>query len=127
VNFLVTVKKYCHDLELSSEIFVVGNPYAGHNPGIDPPEFNNNYHLLGMACFAKGFVKPGSTGLVSDPVGCGDGVCGAGETTATCPLDCRPKDFQSFTYPIAVDCVQADKAPLKGMGLINIIVWKRGV
>lgn len=113
VDFLITVKKFCHYTELGSDIFSIKNPYeaqsqpnaypAQPHSAIDKLPLVGEYHHKGLSC-------------ASDSVKCIGGQCGIG----TPPKP--PKNFQSFNYPVAVDC--GENQPFVGLGALNVIVWR---
>jgi hypothetical protein len=113
VDFLITVKKFCHYTDLNGDIFSVKNPYPPHL-SLDTGVYagDGGYHHLGLACGSD------STNWNAAQAPCAGGVCNLLLTGK------QPKNFQSFNFPIAVDCGKQE--PFVGVGTLNIIVWRGG-
>ncbi len=121
VNFLVTLKKQCHYVDLvHMDIFSTKSGYPPHallddppHPGAPPGELyypdprgsGLPYHHVDLACAGPG-------------IDCSSGQCVEPATRLA------PKDFQSFVFPVAIDCAPPDRRPLKGVGFLNVIVWR---
>ena len=81
VNFLITMKKFCKGVDVSSDIFSIADPYPGDTP--NTPGYSNQ---LGLACFDPSVVS------------CNNNACVLVSTGK------EPTNFQAFDFPLAVDC-----------------------
>ncbi len=120
VDFLITVKKFCHYVDLNGDIFSVKSPYVqGDHGPLDtgtPMAGDGGYHALGLACGSD------STNWNVFPTPCAGGDCGLkGAVPPARPK--QPKNFQSFNFPVSVDCAR-ETGTLVGMGTLNVIVWR---
>src|SRR4030042_6538349 len=63
--------------------------------------------LILFACAIGGTTAPGATQAIPTGSGpgakkCGDGICGAKESAASCPQDCSPATAGATEGPLAV-------------------------
>ncbi len=106
ISFLVSLKKFCHYIDLSSSVFSTKTDYGSHNNfhqvnGLALSEYRTDYHHNGLWCASEG-VSCNAAGACSP----------------------QPPNFQAFNFPVAVDCADPNKKPLRGPGVMNVIVWR---
>ena len=103
VKFVFSLKKACQRIDLADDVFS-----ATSNLGFRPPISDAEY-VTGKICSTDS-TAASPTALPK--------VNGAQISTTN-----LPKDFQIYSFPVAVQC--DSEATLKGVGVANIVVWQR--
>ena len=99
VKFVLSLKKACKHLDITSDVFTTTTIYAGGAP-------------------------PSASAAYSEGKRCTSEVTGlpkvAGQPISKTNL---PRDFQMYSFPMAVQCDDANS--LAGLGTLNFLVWKK--
>ena len=100
VKFVLSLKKACKHLDITSDVFTTTTDYAGGVPS-----------LAGIA-YSAGKL-------------CTSGEGAALPLVKNNPIlkTNLPRDFQMYSFPMAVQCDDANS--LAGLGTLNFLVWKK--